>query len=147
MSGREDNLSPVFIKFRQIIDSESFGAVNIEEASFFQRVYEVVKQIPYGRVTTYGAVAAYLGSRKSARMVGWAMNVSHTSGEDIPAHRVVNRNGQLTGKHYFGGNTIMQQLLESEGVMIENDTVLHFSRLFWDPLRHMPAPDGQATSL
>lgn len=101
--------------------------------SFFENVYEVVKLIPYGRVTSYGAIAHFLGSRGSARMVGWAMNASHHSPESIPAHRVVNRNGMLTGKHHFGSQGLMQQLLESEGAVILNDRILNFSQMFWDP--------------
>jgi len=100
---------------------------------FFQQVYEVVKLIPPGRVTSYGAIARYLGTAKSARMVGWAMNGSHTQPEYIPAHRVVNRNGLLTGKHFFGGEHVMQELLESEGMVIENNQILNFKEKFWDP--------------
>ena len=103
------------------------------DESFFHKVYEVVKQIPYGRVTSYGSIANYLGSRGSARMVGWAMNASHSAKEPVPAHRVVNRNGMLTGKHHFGSPDLMQQLLESEGAVIENDKVLNFNEIFWDP--------------
>ena len=98
---------------------------------FFQRVYEVVRLIPEGRVTSYGAIANYLGRRGGARMVGYAMNLSHD--KDVPAHRVVNRMGMLTGKHHFPGTNLMQQLLENEGVEIEDDCVVDFDRLFWDP--------------
>lgn len=104
---------------------------------FFKKVYEVVKQVPPGRVTSYGAIAAYLGTTGSARMVGWAMNTSHHSTEYIPAHRVVNRNGLLTGKHHFGSLTAMQELLENEGVRISDDQVVEFRKLFWDPLKEM----------
>jgi len=104
-----------------------------EQRSFFEKVYEVVRMIPYGRVTSYGTIAEYLGTRGSARMVGWAMNASHTQVIDVPAHRVVNRNGLLTGKHHFGGPNVMKQLLESEGVRIRNDKVLRFKQKFWDP--------------
>lgn len=100
---------------------------------FFQRVYEVVKQIPHGRVTSYGAIARYLGTAKSARVVGWAMNNSHNSEEIIPAHRVVNRNGILTGKHFFGSEKVMQELLENEGLIIESDQILNFKEKFWNP--------------
>jgi methylated-DNA-protein-cysteine methyltransferase related protein len=100
---------------------------------FFSRVYEVTKHIPYGRITSYGAIACYLGSGRSARMVGWALNVSHSDQEFIPAHRVVNRNGLLTGKHHFGNSTTMEQLLENEGIIIENDRILNFKEKFWDP--------------
>lgn len=101
--------------------------------SFFDQVYEVVKLIPPGRVTSYGAIARYLGTARAARMVGWAMNNSHKQPEVIPAHRVVNRKGLLTGKHFFGGPDAMQELLESEGIRIENDQILHFKEKFWDP--------------
>lgn len=104
----------------------------MKEENFFNRVYEVVKLIPPGRVTSYGAIARYLGSAGSSRMVGWALNNSHTL-EDIPAQRVVNRHGMLTGKHHFGGTTAMQQLLESEGVEIADNQVKDFEKLFWDP--------------
>lgn len=100
---------------------------------FFTRVYEVAEQIPYGRVTSYGAIARFIGTARSARMVGWAMNASHTSRVFIPAHRVVNRNGQLTGKLHFGNSTTMQQLLENEGMIIEDDRILNFKEKFWDP--------------
>ena len=101
--------------------------------SFFLKVYEVVRLVPYGRVTSYGAIAEYLGTKGSARMVGWAMNASHSSIDSIPAHRVVNRSGLLTGKSHFGGPEIMQQLLESEGIVIENDKIRNFNKYFWDP--------------
>jgi methylated-DNA-protein-cysteine methyltransferase-like protein len=104
-----------------------------DKQGFFQRVYEVAKQIPYGRVTSYGAIAEYLGSKGSARMVGWAMNNSHTQPDNIPAHRVVNRNGLLTGKRHFGGGDVMKNLLESEGVKFDGDQILHFEKLFWHP--------------
>jgi len=103
----------------------------METLSFFDKVYEVAKQIPYGRVTSYGAIAKYLGAARSARMVGYAMNGSH--GKDIPAHRVVNRNGLLTGKHHFDGTNLMQQLLESEGVKIKNNQIQNFKKVFWEP--------------
>ncbi len=103
-----------------------------EKNNFFDNVYAVVRLVPHGRVTTYGAVAAYLGAKKSARMVGWAMNNAHTL-PDVPAHRVVNRNGLLTGKHFFGAPDAMQKLLEAEGVAVENDQVRDFEKLFWDP--------------
>jgi methylated-DNA-protein-cysteine methyltransferase related protein len=109
------------------------------EPSFFEKVYEVVRQVPYGRITTYGAIARYLGTARAARMVGWAMNQCHTHPEYVPAHRVVNRQGVLTGKHFFGGTNVMEQLLESEGVEIQDDQVVHFKKHFWDPsveLRH-----------
>ena len=97
----------------------------------FDAIYEVVCLIPRGRVSTYGAIAAYLGMKSGARMVGWAMNASHTL-QDVPAHRVLNRVGALTGKHFFGGNR-MQELLEAEGIQVENDQILDFKNKFWDP--------------
>ncbi|MEO0405107.1 MAG: MGMT family protein [Bacteroidota bacterium] len=100
--------------------------------NFFNDVFEVAKLIPHGRVTSYGAIANYLGTKGSARMVGWAMNQAHSE-VDVPAHRVVNRQGLLTGKHHFGSPTRMQALLESEGIIVENDKVVHFKDLFWDP--------------
>lgn len=103
------------------------------EESFFTRVYEVVKLVPYGRVTSYGAIARYLGTGGSARMVGWAMNNSHGVDKSIPAHRVVNRNGMLTGKQHFDGSNMMQQLLESEGLTIVDDQIQNFQKVFWDP--------------
>lgn len=104
---------------------------------FFTRVYEVTKNIPYGRITSYGAIARYLGTGRSARMVGWALNVSHNDHEFIPAHRVVNRKGLLTGKHHFGNSTTMAQLLKNEGIIIENDQILNFEEKFWDPSKEM----------
>ncbi len=106
---------------------------------FFSRVYEVVKMIPPGRVTSYGAIARYLGSAGSARMVGWAMNASHRSGDFIPAHRVVNRNGLLTGKNHFDTPDTMQELLENEGIVIENNKILNFEKFFWNPFRELEA--------
>ncbi|MCD8411292.1 MGMT family protein [Tenacibaculum finnmarkense] len=99
--------------------------------NFFERVYQVSKLIPYGRVTSYGAIARYLGAAKSARMVGWAMNNSHT--KDVPAHRVVNRIGLLTGKHHFDGTNLMQQLLESEGIVVIDNQIQNFETVFWNP--------------
>ena len=109
----------------------------MNEISFFERVYEVVKLVPYGRVTSYGAIANYLGSGGSSRMVGWAMNASHTQLQLIPAHRVVNRNGLLTGKHHFGGPDVMKQLLESEGLVIKDDKITNFQENFWDPCKEL----------
>jgi methylated-DNA-protein-cysteine methyltransferase related protein len=104
---------------------------------FFDRVFDIVRMVPYGRVTSYGAIAKYLGSGQSARMVGWAMNASHTCSEFVPAHRVVNHKGLLTGKHHFGNSTTMEQLLENEGIIVENDRVADFDKLFWDPLKEL----------
>lgn len=109
----------------------------VSDDSFFSRVYEVVKMIPYGKVTSYGAIAGYLGIRGSARMVGWAMNASHHALVQIPAHRVVNRNGLLTGKMHFGGPEIMRQLLESEGIRVEGDKIIDFEKHFWNPGREL----------
>lgn len=102
--------------------------------NFFERVYEVTKLVPFGRVTTYGAIARCIGSPQSSRMVGWALNNCHARGDFIPAHRVVNRNGLLTGKHHFRTPELMQQLLKNEGVEVQNDQVIHFREKFWDPL-------------
>jgi len=107
----------------------------MDTSSFFQDVYEVVKLIPKGRVTSYGAIARYLGTTSSARMVGWALNTSYE--EKIPAHRVVNRNGLLTGKKYFGHPDRMKQLLEEEGIRIRNDQVQDFETVFWDPTKEL----------
>jgi methylated-DNA-protein-cysteine methyltransferase-like protein len=101
--------------------------------SFFLKVYEVTKLVPLGRVTTYGAIARFIGAPAASRMVGWAMNNCHTCDETIPAHRVVNRIGLLTGKHHFRHPELMQQLLESEGIEVENNKVVNFDKLFWDP--------------
>ena len=109
---------------------------NSDKTDFFDRVYDIVRQIPEGRVTSYGAIAGHLGMRRSARMVGWAMNAAHSK-PDVPAHRVVNRNGLLTGKHHFGGPRIMQQLLENEGHQIEDDQIAHFNKVFWNPATPM----------
>ena len=108
-----------------------------DNKGFFNRVYDVVKQIPYGKVTSYGAIAEYLGSKGSARMVGWAMNSSHGL-EDVPVHRVVNRNGVLTAKHHCPGSRLMEQLLENEGIPVEDDQIVDFKEYFWDPLTELP---------
>ena len=108
-----------------------------ENQDFFQRVYEVVRRIPRGRVTSYGAIAAFLGSKGSARMVGWAMNAAGGALPPVPAHRVVNRDGMLSGKHHFGTSNLMQELLENEGVRVEADHVKDFERLFWDPRKEI----------
>jgi methylated-DNA-protein-cysteine methyltransferase-like protein len=105
----------------------------VKEYSFFADVYDVVRQIPKGKVTSYGAIATYLGTKLSARMVGWAMNTAHTAKPKVPAQRVVNRNGMLTGKHHFGTPTAMEELLKKDGVSVKNDTVVDFKERFWDP--------------
>ena len=102
------------------------------DQNFFEKVYQVVRQIPAGRVSSYGAIARSIGSPQSARMVGWAMNASHNR-EDVPAHRVVNRLGLLTGKHHFDGTNLMQQLLENEGIEIKDNQIQRFEEIFWDP--------------
>lgn len=103
------------------------------QGTFYEDVFEVVKLIPKGRVTSYGAVAKYLGTKMSSRMVGWALSGSQLSTQKIPAHRVVNRNGMLTGKAHFGMPTRMQELLEKEKVKVKDDQVVNFEKLFWDP--------------
>lgn len=104
---------------------------------FYQNVYEVVRLIPPGRVTSYGAIARYLGTGRSSRLVGWAMNASHGLAAPVPAHRVVNRLGLLSGKHFFGSPNRMQELLEAEGVVIRDDQVQDFDRIFWDPAKEL----------
>lgn len=104
----------------------------MERRDYFEEVYEVVRQVPPGRVTTYGAIARFLSLRAGARMVGWAMNGSHLR-PDVPAQRVVNRIGVLSGKHFFGSPTRMQELLEAEGVIVEDDRVVDFQQRLWDP--------------
>lgn len=104
-----------------------------KDQSFFQLVYEVARQIPKGRVTSYGAIAACLGTRLSARMVGWAMNGAHNITPKVPAHRVVNRNGMLSGKNHFATPDTMKELLEKEGTAVVDDTVVNFKEKFWDP--------------
>jgi methylated-DNA-protein-cysteine methyltransferase-like protein len=109
-----------------------------ENENFFEKVYQVARLIPEGRVTSYGAIAKYLGAARSARMVGWAMNASHNM-EDIPAHRVVNKAGLLTGKHHFDGTNLMQQLLEGEGVVIKDLQIVNLKNYFWDPFIELQA--------
>jgi len=108
-----------------------------KQYSFFEDVYAVVRQIPKGRVTSYGAIANYLGTKLSARMVGWAMNGAHGVSPKVPAHRVVNRSGMLSGKAHFGTPTLMEELLQKEKVKVENDTVVDFEKLFWDPYKEL----------
>lgn|SRR5690606_11875848 len=109
----------------------------MENTDFFQLVYQVVREIPYGRATSYGAIAAYLGAKRSSRMVGWAMNNAHHQQPPVPAHRVVNRNGMLTGKNHFETPFLMQQLLEKEGVVVKNDQIQNFDALFWNPMKEL----------
>jgi len=108
-----------------------------KESSFFDDVYEVVRLIPKGRVTSYGAIARYLGAARSSRMVGWAMNNAHAIVPPVPAHRVVNRQGLLTGKVHFGDPKLMQRLLEKEGVKVKKDQVQDFEKCFWDPMKEL----------
>lgn len=108
-----------------------------DDNNFFSKVYVITKLIPYGRVTSYGAIARFLGSGKSARMVGWALNRCHTNEDFIPAHRVVNRNGLLTGKHHFGNSTTMEQLLINEGIIVEDNRIINFREKFWDPSKEL----------
>lgn len=108
-----------------------------KEYSFFADVYDVVRQIPKGRVTSYGAIAQYLGTKLSARMVGWAMNAAHTAKPKVPAQRVVNRMGMLTGKFHFGSPTKMEELLKKDGVSVKKDMVVDFEKRFWDPVKEL----------
>lgn len=109
----------------------------MSDTNFFQKVYNVTRLVPYGRVTSYGAIARYLGSAQSSRMVGWALNASGGIPDWVPAHRVVNRNGLLTGKHHFPGKETMRELLESEGIKVEENKIVNFESLFWDPLKEL----------
>jgi methylated-DNA-protein-cysteine methyltransferase related protein len=125
---------------KKIIKKEKLKTVRPsgkKDENFFELVYEVARQIPKGRVTSYGAIAVCLGTKMSARMVGWAMNGAEKIKPKVPAHRVVNRNGMLTGKHHFGEPEIMQKLLEKEGIKIEDDTVVDFKKLFWNPAEEL----------
>jgi methylated-DNA-protein-cysteine methyltransferase-like protein len=108
-------------------------AAPVKEYSFFVDVYDVVRQIPKGRVTSYGAIASFLGTKLSARMVGWAMNAAHVVTPPVPAHRVVNRNGMLTGKHHFATPSLMEELLKKEGVLVTNNIIIDFEEKFWNP--------------
>ena len=110
--------------------------MDLNNLDFFQRVYFVVRKIPFGKVTSYGAIAKYLGSPQSSRVVGWAMNNSHNN-NNIPAHRVVNRNGMLTGKHHFSGTNLMKELLENEGIIVVDNVILDFDKFFWDPSEYI----------
>lgn len=107
------------------------------EKDFFDSVYKVVRLIPKGRVTSYGAIAKYLGSAGSSRIVGYAMNAAHNQKPKVPAHRVVNRNGELTGKHHFATPYQMQELLEKEKIKVKNDKIIDFKKLYWDPTENL----------
>lgn len=115
-----------------------FSRTQKDNSNFFNRVCEVTKLVPFGKVTSYGAIARYLGAGRSARMVGWALNACDALDEYIPAHRVVNRNGLLTGKFHFGNSSTMQQLLENEGINIKDDRIVNFREKFWDPSLELP---------
>lgn len=104
-----------------------------ESDNFFDKVYIVARKIPFGRVTSYGAIATYLGAARSARMVGWAMNNAHNQKEEVPAHRVVNKKGLLTGKHHFEGTNLMQQLLENEGIVVIENQIQDLEKIYWNP--------------
>ena len=106
-------------------------------SKFFDDVFDVVRLIPKGRITSYGAIAKYLGAARSSRLVGYAMNAAHGEVPTVPAHRVVNRNGLLTGKHHFATERMMQELLEKEGMIIKEDQVINFSTYFWDPMKEL----------
>lgn len=105
----------------------------VKEYSFFEDVYDVVRQIPKGKVTSYGAIATYLGTKLSARMVGWAMNAATTAKPKVPAHRVVNRNGMLSGKHHFATPTLMEELLQKEKIFVKEEKIIDFEKKFWNP--------------
>ncbi len=107
------------------------------EKDFFDSVYKVVRLIPKGRVTSYGAIAKYLGAAGSSRIVGYAMNAAHTQKPKVPAHRVVNRNGELTGKHHFSTPYQMQELLEKEKIKVKDDKIIDFKKLYWDPSENL----------
>ena len=123
------------MKSKKAVDQDKLPAP--KEYSFFQDVYDVVRQIPKGRVTSYGAIATYLGTKLSARMVGWAMNAAGTAKPKVPAHRVVNRNGMLSGKHHFSTPTQMEDLLKKEKIEVKNDKIVGFEKLFWNPAEEL----------
>lgn len=108
-----------------------------KQYSFFEDVYAVVRQIPKGRVTSFGAIANYLGTKLSARMVGWALNAAHEATPKVPAHRVVNRNGMLSGKAHFATPDLMEELLRKEKIKVEKDTIVDFEKLYWDPAKEL----------
>ncbi|HET9431753.1 MAG TPA: MGMT family protein [Chitinophagaceae bacterium] len=118
---------------KKTISLKTIKPSGIQDQNFFEQVYEVVRQIPKGRVTSYGAVAACLGTKLSARMVGWAMNGAHRIRPKVPAHRVVNRNGMLSGKHHFKTPDEMEKLLRKEGIKVVEDRIVNFEKHFWDP--------------
>ena len=109
----------------------------MKKESFFQRVYAVARKVPKGRVTSYGAIADYLGTGMSARMVGWAMNAAHIAKPKVPAHLVVNRNGMLSGKAHFATPTLMEEMLQKEKIIVKDDKIVDFEKLFWDPTKEL----------
>ena len=109
----------------------------MNDTSFYEKVYDVVRLVPVGRVTTYGAIAKYLGAARSSRLVGWAMNVSHHVEPPVPAHRVVNRLGLLSGKAHFEHSNAMEERLKAEGIAVHNDQILQFQNVFWDPEKEL----------
>ena len=115
----------------------AYNKKKMTNTDFFSMVYDVAREIPKGRVTSYGAIANYLGSAKSSRMVGWAMNAAGSQKKFVAAHRVVNRNGELTGKHHFGHPKMMQKLLEKEGIKVKKDKIVNFQKYFWDPAKEL----------
>lgn len=119
------------------LKNQQLPVANKEEPSFFENVWEVARLIPAGRVTSYGAIAKYLGTKLSARMVGWAMNGAGRVKPKVPAHRVVNRLGILSGKHHFSPPGMMEKLLKKEGIKVKNDQVVDFKKLFWDPVEEL----------
>jgi methylated-DNA-protein-cysteine methyltransferase-like protein len=106
-------------------------------SDFYEMIYDVVREIPKGRVTNYGAIARYLGSPQSSRLVGWAMNQSHSQKKPVPAHRVVNRNGELSGKMHFATPTLMEELLKNEGIKVKKNAIVNFKKVFWDPAKEL----------
>ena len=124
-------------KGKQKMSGKLAGKGITKEYSFFQDVYDVVRKIPKGKVTSYGAIAAFLGTKLSARMVGWAMNAAGNAKPKVPAQRVVNRNGMLSGKHHFATPTLMEELLNKDGILVKNDTVVDFEKHFWDPIKEL----------
>jgi len=124
-------------KAKKIEAADSSPSGRLGGATFFQDVFDVARQIPKGRVTSYGAIAAYLGTKLSARMVGWAMNAAGSAKPKVPAQRVVNRNGMLSGKHHFKTPTAMEEALKKDGVQVKNDTVVDFAARFWDPVKEL----------
>lgn len=113
------------------------------DTNFFEQVCQIARLIPFGRVTSYGLIAKYLGAAKSSRMVGWALHSTKNTPASVPAHRVVNRNGLLTGKTHFGGPTVMQQLLENEGIKVKDDKIVDFKKILWDPLKELNIPNDK----